>query len=146
MPRTSPAHGPQLTSRTVFFIGNGVLRVAAGNAGRHQDRPFRSPSWAEYMDNLWSFIKLSLESPGYLSLADFSQLPAPRQAEWFDREFRELLVFRSCAAAAGPGGLDGHGLFGPLERVSGVPCFPSASSLPGESRRGGGGNSMTAAA
>jgi hypothetical protein len=90
MSRPSLAHDPQLTSRTVFFIGNGVLRVAAGNAGHHQDRPFRSPSWAEYMDNLWSFIRLSPESPGYLSLADFSRLPAPRQAEWFDREFREL--------------------------------------------------------
>ena len=42
------------------------------------------------MDNLWSFIKLSPESPEYVSLADFSRLPAPRQAEWFNRELREL--------------------------------------------------------
>lgn len=82
--------GPRLTSRTVFFIGNGVLRVASSTGGGHAERALRSPSWAEYMDNLWSFITPSPESPGFLSLEDFSRLPAPRQAEWFDRKFREL--------------------------------------------------------
>lgn len=81
---------PILTSDTVFFIGNGVLRVAPSTAEDQEGRPFRSPSWSEYMDSLWSFIKLSPESPKFLSLGDFSRLPAPRQAEWFDREFRAL--------------------------------------------------------
>ena len=90
MPNSSRPDGPQLTSRTVFFVGNGVLRVASDAAENQPGQALRSPSWAEYMDNLWSFIKPPATSPGFLSLEDFSRLPAPRQAEWFDREFREL--------------------------------------------------------
>lgn len=80
---------PLLTSGTIFFVGNGVLRVAPGLAPDRHGRQFLSPSWSEYMDSLWSFAGTTRESRSYLSLADFSQLPAPRQAEWFDREFRE---------------------------------------------------------
>jgi hypothetical protein len=40
------------------------------------------------MENLWSFIAIPEQASGYLALEDFSALPAPRQAEWFDREFR----------------------------------------------------------
>jgi hypothetical protein len=79
---------PALSRDTVFFVGNGVLRVAplAGeDIAGPQDL---SPSWAEYMDNLWSFIKIPSESPDFLALEEFSRLPAPRQAEWFDRELR----------------------------------------------------------
>jgi hypothetical protein len=85
-----PPGSPQLTSRTVFFIGNGVLRLASGTDENRDSRALRSPSWAEYMDNLWSFIRPSAETLDFLSLEDFSRLPAPRQAEWFDRKFREL--------------------------------------------------------
>jgi len=90
MSNSSSAGSPQLTSRTVFFIGNGVLRIASSTGENQAGRALRSPSWAEYMDNLWSFIKPPAKSPGFLSLEDFSRLPAPRQAEWFDRKFREL--------------------------------------------------------
>jgi hypothetical protein len=38
------------------------------------------------MEILWH--RISPDSPGFLSLEDFSKLPAPRQAEWFDREFQ----------------------------------------------------------
>jgi hypothetical protein len=84
------ARSPVLTPDTVFFIGNGVLRVApvtAGGSGREQPM---GPSWAEYMDLLWSFVNVPPESSGFLALEDFSRLPAPRQAEWFDREFRAI--------------------------------------------------------
>ncbi len=90
MPHGLPKISPSLTSRTVFFIGNGVLRVAPGAPDNRDSRALRSPSWSEYMDSLWSCIKIPLESPKFLSLEDFSRLSAPRQAEWFDREFKEL--------------------------------------------------------
>jgi hypothetical protein len=73
---------PDLTSDSVFFVGNGVLRVAPIGTGDSGEQKL-SPSWADYMDILWSFTK-----SGTMELADFARLPAPRQAEWFDREFR----------------------------------------------------------
>jgi hypothetical protein len=73
---------PDLTSDSVFFVGNGVLRVAPIGTGESGEQKL-SPSWADYMDILWSFTK-----SGTMELADFAGLPAPRQAEWFDREFR----------------------------------------------------------
>jgi len=90
MPHSSPEIIPQLTSRTVFFIGNGVLRVEPSATDDQSGRAFRGPSWSEYMENLWSFIRIPAGAPGSLSLEDFTRLSAPRQAEWFDREFQTI--------------------------------------------------------
>jgi hypothetical protein len=88
-----------LTDDTVFFIGNGVLRFAPTLAGDAGGRQHLSPSWAEYMDTLWSFVKIPLEAPNHLALEEFSRLPAPRQAEWFDRELRVSRATKADAAA-----------------------------------------------
>ena len=88
-----------LTDDTVFFIGNGVLRFAPTLAGDAGGRQHLSPSWAEYMDTLWSFVKIPREAPNHLALEEFSRLPAPRQAEWFDRELRVTRATKADAAA-----------------------------------------------
>lgn len=80
---------PHMTADTVFFVGNGALRVAPNDAADRGGGRLLSPSWSEYMDSLWSFIHDLSGSPDLLALEDFSRLPAPRQAEWFDRRFRE---------------------------------------------------------
>src|SRR5258708_8947334 len=89
MPFADVTDPPVLTSDAVFFIGNGVLRVAPVSTEDHGSGSL-SPSWSEYMDSLWSFIGVPSGSADFLTLEDFSRLPAPRQAEWFDREFRGL--------------------------------------------------------
>src|ERR1700756_4929925 len=83
---THAGGSPELTADTVFFIGNGVLRVAPADTDGHESRML-SPSWSEYMDDLWSFIGIPSGTADFLSLEDFSHLSAPRQAEWFDRVF-----------------------------------------------------------
>ncbi|HEX3784747.1 MAG TPA: hypothetical protein VHX38_34225 [Pseudonocardiaceae bacterium] len=85
---TSEVAGPELTPDTVFFVGNGVLRVPRQLT--EGDGRTMSPSWAEYMNDLWLFAGGSSGRQKSLSLADFSRLTAPRQAEWFDREYPAL--------------------------------------------------------
>lgn len=79
---------PELKPNTVFLIGNGVLRVPCsiedGTSVVQSALP--GPSWSEYMDTLWNLVDARSKEK-HLSLGDFSQLSAPRQAEWFDREF-----------------------------------------------------------
>ncbi len=79
---------PELKSNTVFLIGNGVLRVPCsiedGTTAVQSALP--GPSWSEYMDTLWNLVRARSKAEP-LSRGDFSQLSAPRQAEWFDREF-----------------------------------------------------------
>jgi hypothetical protein len=77
---------PERTPATVFFVGNGVMRVApllsVDDLTDDGDLP---PSWAEYMLDLWDCIDKS--SPDFIGLDDFSRLVGPRQAEWFDQLF-----------------------------------------------------------
>jgi hypothetical protein len=99
---------PKWTSDTVFFVGNGVMRVAPLTGGADSaaglDLP---PSWAEYMLSLWKSIEIPETSEDYVDFEEFSHLVGPRQAEWFDRLFktndrREAPAFRmhllSCLA------------------------------------------------
>src|ERR1700722_610709 len=91
---------PKWTSDTVFFVGNGVMRVAPLTGGADSaagiDLP---PSWAEYMLSLWKSIEIPETSEDYVDFEEFSRLVGPRQAEWFDRLFktndrREAPAFR----------------------------------------------------
>jgi hypothetical protein len=81
------ASEPILTPNTVFFVGNGVMRVAPLLCRADPtDQADLAPSWADYMLDLWKTIKN--ESPDYIDLDEFSRLVGPRQAEWFDRLFK----------------------------------------------------------
>lgn len=80
---------PERTPATVFFVGNGVMRVApllrVDDLTDDGDLP---PSWAEYMLDLWDCI--DKKSPNFMGLDDFSRLVGPRQAEWFDQLFTKM--------------------------------------------------------
>src|SRR5437879_6566349 len=86
------------TPATVFFVGNGVMRVApllpSDDTG---DRGDLAPSWAEYMLDLWT--KIDKDRPGFIDLDEFSHLVGPRQAEWFDRLFKASTKDKREAAA-----------------------------------------------
>jgi hypothetical protein len=93
---------PERTPKTVFFVGNGIMRVAPLRhllSNHSDDHPDLPPSWAEYMLDLWKQIDPS--AAGHIKLDDFAQLVGPRQAEWFDQLFtrttgkdREAPAFR----------------------------------------------------
>jgi len=94
-PRMSVPHHP---FSTVYFIGNGVLRVPSWTAGSESTvRSERSlPSWHQYMVELWDLVKTAQGRAGTrnkkgLKRSDFIKLSAPRQAEWFDRQVMPLL-------------------------------------------------------
>jgi hypothetical protein len=82
-----PAYDP----RSVFFVGNGVLRVPSrliSRDGVSDDEPL--PSWNEYMERLWQLAGAPRDAPrsAGLTVEQFLELSAPRQAEWFDRRVR----------------------------------------------------------
>jgi hypothetical protein len=89
---------PKRSPETVFFVGNGVMRVAPlvprDDTKDHGDL---APSWAEYMLELWT--KIDKDRPGFIGLDDFSRLVGPRQAEWFDRLFEPTRTDRDEARA-----------------------------------------------
>jgi hypothetical protein len=91
---------PKWTSDTVFFVGNGVMRVAPLTGGADSAEGVDLlPSWAEYMLSLWKSIEIPETSEDYVDFEEFSRLVGPRQAEWFDRLFktndrREARAFR----------------------------------------------------
>jgi hypothetical protein len=89
---------PERTPETVFFVGNGVMRVAPllPRADETDDGDL-PPSWAEYMLDLWT--RIDKGHPDFIALDEFSRLVGPRQAEWFDRLFRPATTDR-CEAAA----------------------------------------------
>src|ERR1022692_4732605 len=79
-----------LSAKTVFFVGNGILRVPSwiGLDPEQSNTPLTTPSWSEYMDALWSLVNGRRRAgEKVLPLGEFSRLSAPRQAEWFDREY-----------------------------------------------------------
>ena len=82
---------PVLSARTVYLVGNGILRVPSwiGLDPEQSNTPLTTPSWSEYMDALWGLVNgRRREGEKSLPLHEFSRLSAPRQAEWFDREYR----------------------------------------------------------
>jgi hypothetical protein len=69
---------PKWTPNTVFFVGNGVMRVAPLTGGADPaERVDLPPSWAEYMLDLWKSIDKN--SPDYIDLDEFSPQPCPLQ-------------------------------------------------------------------
>ena len=88
----------QRKSETVFFVGNGVMRVAPLlPRDADDDHGDLAPSWADYMLDLWT--KIDPDLPGFIGLDDFSRLVGPRQAEWFDRMFNATTKDKRQAAA-----------------------------------------------
>jgi hypothetical protein len=76
---------PVIGAETVFFIGNGVLRVPTRISGQS----VVTPSWYDYMVDLHKLASSnSNQQSDSLKIGDFLKLPAPRQAEWFDRNFK----------------------------------------------------------
>jgi hypothetical protein len=83
---------PRVSSKSVFFIGNGIMRVPcqiiSSTANKNQTV---GPSWLDYMDSLWHLVHASHGSGSsqgkLLDRGDFARLSAPRQAEWFDRSY-----------------------------------------------------------
>jgi hypothetical protein len=68
----------------VLFIGNGIRRVPTDRLPtRDLDEYEPGPSWQKHMEDLWSLAGENTNRE-CLPLASFTQLPAPRQAEWFD--------------------------------------------------------------
>lgn len=68
----------------VLFIGNGIRRVPTNTVPRRNlDEGEPGPSWQKHMEDLWSLAG-DPKSRACLPLSSFVQLPAPRQAEWFD--------------------------------------------------------------
>src|ERR1700757_1922375 len=89
---------PERTPETVFFVGNGVMRVAPllPRADETDDGDL-PPSWAEYMLDLWT--RIDKGHPDFIALDEFSRLVGPRQAEWFDRLFGPATTYPHEAAA-----------------------------------------------
>src|ERR1700761_3739526 len=102
---------PQISSNTVFFIGNGVMRLPSRIVLpdiTDDSKLSVKPSWAAYLDSLWNLVdesRITIEAKqAILSRHDFSKLSAPRQAEWFDRWYaipvgNELAIRRSDLSA-----------------------------------------------
>lgn len=77
----------QCGPETVFFVGNGVLRVPSEyvdlSGSQMARQPARTPSWDEFTEDLWTQA-LKLGKPQGMTLSAFLLLDPPRQAEWFD--------------------------------------------------------------
>jgi len=68
----------------VLFVGNGIRRVLTRTLpARDFDESEPGPSWQRHMEDLWTLAG-DPENRECLPLSSFVQLPAPRQAEWFD--------------------------------------------------------------